>query len=133
MNYLYSGVPLPDIYSVYTPEVQELNPFAVIVRNNSTGDYFLMADDETFTANSDGDTVRPFPGVAYALENEEWVSSAGRINCKAIWANHNILNEDGTLYLAASDPVPVQPYTPNHAAMSMGFQLGAAIRTMRGK
>lgn len=24
-----------------------------------------------------------------------------------IWSNHDILNEDGTLYLAASDPIPV--------------------------
>ena len=131
-NYLYNGVPLSDIYSVYTTEVQALNPFAVIVQNNSSGDYFFMADDETFTANSDGDTISLFPGVAYALENDEWVPSSGRINCKAIWANHDILNADGSLYLAASEPVPVSTYTPNPTAMTMGMLVGQAIRRMRG-
>lgn len=101
--YLYNGVRLPGL-----PEWdRETYPYAVIVQNNLSGDYFLMADDETFAANADGDTIRPITGVAYAIENGEWVSSVGRINCKAIWANHDILNPDGSVYLAASEPVPV--------------------------
>ena len=47
------------------------------------------------------------------------------------WANFDVLNEDGTIYLAASEPVPVTARNP--AAMLAGFQLGAAIRRMRGK
>ena len=48
-----------------------------------------------------------------------------------VWSNYDILDEDGTLYLAASEPVPVTAQNP--AAMLAGFQLGAAISRMRGK
>lgn len=49
------------------------------------------------------------------------------------WANFDVLNKDGSVFLKASDPVPVSTYTPNPAAMLAGFQLGAAIRRMRGQ
>lgn len=46
------------------------------------------------------------------------------------WSNFNILNEaDGTIYLAASEPVPVHHRNPS--AMLLGFQVGRAIRRMR--
>ena len=125
-NYLYNGVELPAV-----PKTEY--PYEVIVQNNSSGDYFLMADDEAFTASADGDTVRLFPGVAYALENGEWVESVGRTNCKAIWSNHNILNEDGTLYLAASDPIPVSTFTHDPISLTLGWLVGRRIAGQRGK
>ena len=109
----------------------ETYPYAVIVQNNSSGDYFLMADDETFAANADGDTTRPIPGVAYAIENGEWVSSVGRINCKAIWANHDILNSDGSVYLPASTPVPVVTNTLDPTALLMGWMVGKRVAGLR--
>lgn len=36
-----------------------------------------------------------------------YMQSDAGITPKPIWSNYDILNEDGTLYLAASDPVPV--------------------------
>ena len=41
-------------------------------------------------------------GVLYLLDNALMAKQFQ-------WANFDILNEDGTLYLAASDPVPVTP------------------------
>lgn len=88
-----------------------------------------MGDDEKFTAGADGDTERLFPSVAYALENGEWVESVGRTNCKAIWSNHDILNSDGTLYLAASEPVPIVPTPPSaQTAFCIGEAFGRLIR-----
>ena len=46
-----------------------------------------------------------------------------------IWANFDILNEDGSVYLAASDPIPV--YDPT--ALLQGYLVGCRIRAMRGK
>jgi hypothetical protein len=47
-------------------------------------------------------------------------------------SNHDTANMDnGSTYLAASEPVPVTARNP--AAMLVGFQLGTAIRRMRGK
>lgn len=60
-----------------------------------------------------------FPhGMTYCWYNNEdtgWVYSASANHTEAaggptfepLWTNHDILNEDGTIYLAASDPVPV--------------------------
>ena len=56
-------------------------------------------------------------GVATELENVKW-------------ANFDVLNEDGTLYLAASDPVPVSPVL-NPAAMMQCFLVGQALRRNR--
>ena len=48
-----------------------------------------------------------------------------------LWSNHSFPGPNGEDWITASDPVPVQPYTPNPAAMLMGFQLGTAIRRNR--
>ena len=57
-NYLYNGVgPLPDIYSVYTPELQAKYPNACLVYYDTQGLYRLYA-----TAN---------PGHVYGLFSEK--------------------------------------------------------------
>jgi hypothetical protein len=49
-----------------------------------------------------------------------------------IWTNHDILRTlDDTLYLAASDPIPVQSYDPT--ALLQGYLVGCRLRAMRGK
>lgn len=49
-----------------------------------------------------------------------------------IWANYDVLNADGTLYLAASEPVPVTTTAPiDPAAMMMGVLAGKKIAGMR--
>lgn len=51
--------------------------------------------------NSNGDT-----GWVQGITNKNWGGTYIKY-CDFIWANHDVLNVDGTVYLAASDPVPV--------------------------
>lgn len=48
--YLYNGVKLPDINSVYTPELQKTHPYAVIVKGRTR----YLSKDEGLDANYDG-------------------------------------------------------------------------------
>ena len=55
------------------------------------------------------------------------------------WSNHDILNTDGTTYLAASDPIPVggEPekpttFTPDPISMTLGWLVGRRIAAQRG-
>ena len=43
-----------------------------------------------------------FPNFEEIVETEDGIFANYQI-----WANYDILNEDGTLYLAATDPIPV--------------------------
>jgi hypothetical protein len=108
--YLYNGIPLPAL-----PEWdKEAYPYAVIVQNNSSGNYLFVADDEVFTAGIDGAVGRLFPGACYRYGDGAWQPySSGASNAKGVWSNRDIYYSDGveevggTLYMEASDPVPV--------------------------
>ena len=140
-NFLYNGVELPAL-----PEYAILpsRPYAHIVYSRHTradGSYYYHSVLYVFT-------VRPFVDreqgkLSFPVDGKYngWVStdysshtisdwtttgsdknvSAGTNHALAlpIWANYDLLNEDGTLYLAASDPVPVPQL--NHAALMQGF------------
>ena len=115
----YVGAVLPDIYKVYTPELQKEYPYAFLV--HSDGAYtslFVMSAQAhmvgsfTLCASSD------LEYIGYRMPDGEWVdngtvstTNAGEVvNYKAntmIWANFNVLNDDGTIYLDASDHIPV--------------------------
>lgn len=160
MKYLYNGVgPLPDIYSVYTPELQTQYPHAVLdnyggsvgirlfVCSAPIGIYYHNNLGHILSAGSSADNIR-FDFVEFRNTDNTWTEYRTRqgvtylakdldIAYKPVWANADLYRTDRdtgavTLVLETSDPVPVSTYTPNPAAMLMGFQLGAAIRRMRG-
>jgi hypothetical protein len=47
------------------------------------------------------------------------------------WTSTDLMNEDGTLYLAASEPVPVSDLTPDPTSMLMGWLTGRRIASQR--
>ena len=54
------------------------------------------------------------------------------VSSTILWTNHDIINEDGTLYQAASpDPIPVPTIDPN--SMLAGYLVGCRLRSLRGK
>lgn len=68
--------------------------------------------------------------TTYYYEPEGWYSDAEesanghRIGIdNFIWANYDILNTDGTTYLAASDPVPIEPYP--YSVIAYNYEKGA--------
>lgn len=142
MNCLYNGVELPDIFKVYTAELQKTHPFAVITY--FVGIYHLnLFTDNVFYCKDGGMLVKQDTtclGSALDIENTKWgdfeesVYSVDGWGPIPLWSNFDILNEDGTLCLAASDPIPVNPApTLDPTALRMGWQVGNKIARQRSK
>ena len=74
-------------------------------------DWFVAANSEAIE-----DIEDTFPGITdteWLLDKENYKNvSCGGTSQNIIWSNHDILNEDGTLRIAASDPIPVEEETP---------------------
>ena len=127
MAYSYNGVVLPDINTVYTPELRERYPYAVII----TGDmvsrlYALYICMKLPYFNSSGglvmgklslqDNVACRKYTIYHPDvgaGEDWfwdnIISFETLDdpSVAFWTNTDILNTDGSVFLKATDPIPI--------------------------
>lgn len=104
VGYSYNGTVLPAL-----PDWdKETYPYAAIVFNSNTGVYALyvstvqiakdaLAYVSTYTLTD--------PNV-WSLADEHYATSFWYLD-KFFWSDHDILNSDGSVYLAASDPIPV--------------------------
>lgn len=135
MKYSYNGVVLPDINSVWVDK--KTYPFAVITENMLT--VFNSYEQVTGTGFNAGKRAVQFSNAGYSgnvegefmrydLVDDEWVirTTTARTDYffeYILWANFDLLNEDNSIYLAASDPVPVL----NPTAILMGFLTGAKL------
>ena len=133
MNFLYNSVELPAL-----PKFDD--PYAFIGGAPIGGYTLYVTKTPTYYK---GGYISPAPALAFRCNPPftEWKEATEKTEDTnsgvfGVWANHDVVytSDTGaeTLYLAASDPVPVSTHTPNPSAMLMGFQLGAAIRRMRG-
>lgn len=115
-NYLYNGIELPAL-----PEWdKETYPYSVIVHGML---HELHVSKEPFTCGT-------FPGYGLLivlpaghiksivdLSNAVWgsfttINYENQTSAVAVWSNHDIINtDDGSVYLKASDPVPVLTLT----------------------
>lgn len=122
-NYLYNGVELPNINTVWADKITY--PYACIARErtNTTGAHYLYLSSAQFIVNGNGN------GIGIILDNgttvneyfaqkdaREWMESGVFSSpdlTKPItqmiieWTSHDVYDEGGILYLPASDPVPV--------------------------
>lgn len=120
--YLYNGVQLPDINEVWTDEVKAEYPYAHIVYYTeqdiytvryhkspisytayyeSTGTPALIGSGSYFAYDAKGDGWELY-------QNKEDVLSITLNKSQLVWSSHDILNiDDNSVYLAASDPIPV--------------------------
>ena len=112
--YLYNGVRLPPL-----PEWdKEAYPYAVLQGMN-TSYRFNVSSLPIYTVVNDG---HEYVTVSPDAEGDNWefnkgyeawkrsIFGGGVVPIVAIpvfWANYDVQYEDGTLYLAASEPVPV--------------------------
>lgn len=144
-NYSYNGVVLPALptwdASTY--------PYALVAwryagDTEEVGDkeYLLLLQDSKETVDADGKYMTYYEsGVFYRANNGTWESvslESYEALCIA-WANYDVYYLDsveevgGTLYLTASEPVPVSTWTPDPASLLMGYRVGQILRAMRGK
>lgn len=144
-KYLYNGMgPFPDIFTVYTPELQKSHPH-VYISLAGLGYALLLSPvpviqetDEGITVPQDAGTVKWLVSYNNGFNIKEWKQFTEREQyygyialVDPFWGNTDIYNENGTLYLAASDPVPVSPVKLNPALLVQSFFTGQAIRRGR--
>lgn len=124
-NYLYNGIELPQL-----PEWDKsIYPYAVIVKQGYFTTYYKLRCYATISYYTDVDGERKFGGdgtvaIGYQVPvtdatNSAW-ESVGEIDVSTVvgehsvsddnsgnlmWANFDVLNTDGTIYLAASKPI----------------------------
>lgn len=147
MNYLYNGVELPDINTVWTDKVTYPNAMIFVSTETNWGTgltetytYLWFLDNPPYVGRSDG-TAGSLSGGAiiqsYRLMGGNWEYYATHKWPQAffynfdsiIWTNYDLLDAAGTLYLSASDPIPVNPApTLDPSAMLMCWQVGNRIR-----
>jgi hypothetical protein len=143
MNYLYNGVELPAL-----PEWdKEKYPYALIFEYTGAADCFgFYASSEKIQYSGNGNS----PTLEYPVRHgraicecyygdKEWGeisegNGGAGIGIKAeqaVWSNFNIYTEDGTLYLAASDPIPVGSAPDIEPKTFMnGWDIGQFVRAM---
>lgn len=123
MTYLYNGVELPDINTVWTDK--ETYPYAVVFKSIAYGFYMLVASNSVFTTYIHSSlNNRVFSSgkcnwSRYTNESDpvQWAFSKSLVNdslnyfvdsYSPVWANFDMIDTDtSAVYLAASEPVPV--------------------------
>ena len=151
MNYLYNGVELPAL-----PEWdKETYPYAVITPMFATTDPnkgaklyvysapLYHAEGELTTATACKRMIALWSYLSHpeygwykytstteiGFTDPEDMEAGDIIARSAVWTNTDILNEDGSIYLAASDPVPVSALDPQ--SLTAGWLVGKKIAAMR--
>ena len=161
MDYLYNGVRLPQLpewdKTVYPYAYLSTMPFfKVYTLQVSQQPADLLGNEESFytktplmTSNFRYDSVF---GLPPSVEWSEWDetgvgdaygSSIGDVNPdmenydgatdKLIWCNHDVTYPDGTVFLAASEPIPAPEVDLDPQSLTAGWLVGKKIAAMRGK
>ena len=111
-NYLYNGVELPEL-----PEWDKTTyPYAIICTTNNGNRTYLKATKTPRTYSTNATwllTVKPV--LQFLLSDGAWGEPdldgyywENESEDNAIWTNYDIINSvDGSVYLAASEPMPV--------------------------
>ena len=159
MNYLYNGVELPDLNTVWTDK--EAYPYATLfaLQGTKKGKFALLLTScpTKFVSYTENDilvnaiySVKECNTISYntdippvefiylktsyyedsALLAGLYYSSTGTVK-DVLWSNYNILNEDGSVYLAKTDPIPVGGEPLDPTSLLMGYRVGEMIRGMR--
>lgn len=113
----YNGTVLPDIDTIYTDELKAQYPNAIIFKPWSTAFTLkVFPKDSYYSSTANGLRTYRTDGTAIHwtwLADRGWgiaeEASGGSyvVFEKAIWTNFDLLNSDNTVYLSASDPIPV--------------------------
>ena len=141
-KYLYNGVELPQL-----PEWDNVAyPYALIYRHIESGNYYLRCGEQAFVDRTHATVPNIYQSgksVWYSNDGSAWKYGDSDVAGDTIsptynniiWTNHNILStKDSSVYLAASDPIPVTSSpAPDPTSMLMGWLVGRAIAGQRGK
>lgn len=138
-KYIYNGIELPAL-----PEWDKTTyPYAAIIYNKSISGiaipshtYCLVCTTEPcVVSSSNTPNFKDYSRVMFTVsetapESGDWkfeaytTTNTRFVLLTEVWSNYDMLNADGSIYLAASDPVPVggepeQPETPTLTARDL--------------
>lgn len=133
---LYNGVELPDINTVWTDKTTY--PYATIADWSGSwgGGYWLVLCENRPVRTEDGSIKVNISVLGayryYQVSNNSYVLYGGNNNAyilasdenPVLWASYDVLNEDGTVYLAASDPVDPTAPTFDKKTFLSGLAMG---------
>lgn len=121
-NFLYNGVELPGLPETWN-EAAHPHLFIRVVSLDGSAEnavYSLFAASVAAVSYDDNGILFPSSAVGekYAVSDGAWVESSESLSdafyikrndgfLYTLWANFDILNSDGSVYIAASEPVPV--------------------------
>lgn len=134
-NMLYNGVELPDINEVWTNK--ETYPYACILFYDNTIYCLFLSTDKLCRLGSSlvGCKDGAIKGIQYQMEDGSWSflmnrdfgATSGAAYAPAIWSSYDFNYSDGSLILAASDPVdPNAPTEPTWTFNLQDFLSGMA-------
>lgn len=110
-TYLYNGIELPAL-PTWTTDLMDRELTNALIVQETDGSYWAHASYDPITFDGENFHVENSRSYSY-ISNGEWtpfsLAAGGEFigNETCIWSNHDIINTtDGSVYLAASDPVP---------------------------
>ena len=121
-NFLYNGVELPGLPETWNEAAHPYLFIRVVSLDGSAENavYSLFAASAAAVSYDDNGILFPSSAVGekYAVSDGAWVESSESLSdafyikrndgfLYTLWANFDILNSDGSVYIAASEPVPV--------------------------
>ena len=109
---LASSEPVAAVYEGMRWDVRTY-PYACYGKSGWGETFFIYSKKPCEQSENTGMYV--MAGVVYELVNEKWeyqfdssaTTGGGRTVITPSWSNHDVISNDGSLYLAASDPIPV--------------------------
>ena len=131
----YIGVVAPDIYTVYTPELQEQCRYALVASHSIWANIphlAIMESPAVFENGIAGDDCDYVFNKIQSSEVWERTSAFSTVLEGVVWSNYDLYDKDGSLVCSKTDPVPVGgEIDPN--SLLQGYLVGCRLRALRGK
>lgn len=125
-NCLYNGIKTPDINDVWPDSA--IYPYAIIFNDDGILPKVFFSNVPMYVAE-DGNVTMPEGEAHWYIKGQggnfvtgfydEWQKAAttftggntGFVKSELLWSNHDVLNEDGTIYLSATTPISLEGQT----------------------
>lgn len=136
-KYLYNGVPLPGL-----PEWDEVTHPHAYMYHGSGGSFLAVAETrgDPWVGGEGVDLVSFSDVMIYGVSDGAWTFMNSKDSMMhalketdIFWVNTDLYHTDGTLYLAASDPIPILAPTIDPLSMWLGWKAGNWVVRQRGK
>ena len=129
-NYLYNGVELPQI-----PEWdKETYPYVAMTISANVVNALMSTEPlgvDDFDLSDDRVGIKYYINTELNPDTWELAANTNIGYIKPFWANYDVLNEDGTIYLAATEPVPVGGEPIDPTSFMQGWLVGRRLAGMR--